>query len=38
LFVVLVPLHLAGVVHAGRRHGENLVAAMLNGRKRPDDR
>ncbi len=34
-FVLLVSLHLAGVVHASRRHGENLVAAMLNGRKRP---
>ena len=34
LLVGLVGLHLAGVVHTGRKHGERLVAAMVHGRKR----
>jgi cytochrome b len=34
--VVLVSLHVLGVVSTGRRHGENLVAAMFTGRKRAD--
>jgi cytochrome b len=37
-FVILIALHLIGVVHAGIRHRENLVAAMLHGRKRPLDK
>lgn len=32
--LALVPLHVAGVVHTGRKHGEMLVRAMLSGFKR----
>lgn len=35
-FVGLIALHLAGVLHAGRRHRENLIASMIHGRKRAD--
>jgi cytochrome b len=37
LLVALVALHLLGVLATGRHQRENLVAAMLSGRKRPAD-
>lgn len=33
--LLLAGLHVAGVVFTSARHGENLVLAMLSGRKRP---
>jgi cytochrome b len=35
--MVLVALHVSGVVFSSLRHGENLVAAMIHGRKRASD-
>lgn len=34
LLLVAIGLHVAGVIHASFRHHENLVFAMINGRKR----
>lgn len=33
LLFALVPLHVGGVIHASRKHHENLVASMLHGNK-----
>ena len=34
VLLLLVALHIGGVIFSSWRHGENLVTAMLHGRKR----
>jgi len=36
LTLLLIVMHIAGVLMSGRAHGENLVKAMLTGRKKAD--
>lgn len=38
ILFALAGLHIAGAIYASFRHRENLIAAMLHGRKRIDDR
>jgi cytochrome b len=35
--LILIALHIGGVIFAGIEHGENLVRAMITGRKRTDE-
>lgn len=34
LMLLMVLMHVAGVLHASHRHKENLIRAMINGKKR----
>jgi cytochrome b len=37
LLLVLIAIHIGGAIYASIRHRENLIAAMIHGRKRPLD-
>lgn len=36
--LALIVLHIGGILFSSLRHGENLVAAMITGKKRVDDK